>query len=78
MVTVSGRITNVTVINSNSTTYPVVTLPFAMTANSTAVCGPVLMLVGSTWTSGAIVDCSRDSDIEAMYVYSIILVYIKV
>jgi hypothetical protein len=58
LVTVSGRITGVTVINSGTTTYPVVTLPFAMTANSTAVCGPVLMLVGSTWTSGAIVDNS--------------------
>jgi len=41
LVTVSGRITGVTVINSGATTYPVVTLPFAMTTNSTAVCGPV-------------------------------------
>jgi hypothetical protein len=58
LVTVSGRITGFSVTSTNTTTYPVVTLPFAMTANSVAVCGPVLMLVGSTWSSGAALDNS--------------------
>jgi hypothetical protein len=65
LVTVSGRITGVTVINPNAATYPVVTLPFAMTANSTAISGSVLMLVSSTWSAGAAVDNSGGETLTA-------------
>jgi hypothetical protein len=58
LVTVSGRITGVTVINGTATTYPVVTLPFAMTSISTSISGSVLMLVSTTWSAGAAVDNS--------------------
>jgi hypothetical protein len=65
LVTVSGRITGVSVTSTNTTTYPVVTLPFAMTANSTAISGSVLMLVSSTWSAGAAVDNSGGETLTA-------------
>ena len=58
LVTISGRITGISVSSTSTTTYPVVTLPFAMTTNSSAVSGSALMLVSSTWSAGAIVDNS--------------------
>lgn len=69
LVTVSGRITGVSVSSTNTTTYPVIDLPFSMTAISTALSGSVLMLVSSTWSTGAAIDnSSGDSSSVALVI----------
>ena len=69
LVTVSGRVTGLSVTSSNTLTYPVISIPFPMTSNIITINGSALMNVGSTYMVGGGVDNSSGDATQVALVF---------
>jgi hypothetical protein len=69
LVTIAGLITGYSITNTNTATYPVLNLPFAMTGNSAVVTGSVIMLRASTWSVGSALDNSSGEAVSTALIF---------